>query len=117
MLFRSHAKAGKVRVLATSGGERNAFLPGVSTLREQGLSVALREWYAFFMPGRATTATIQRASAALQPVLASAEVVEFGRTFGLEAQGSTPQALGALLKADTAEWSGLAKQTGFTAES
>ncbi|TMH69042.1 MAG: twin-arginine translocation pathway signal protein, partial [Betaproteobacteria bacterium] len=35
----AHSKAGKVRVLAVSGAERNAFLPAVPTLREQGMSV------------------------------------------------------------------------------
>src|SRR5262245_8868374 len=87
----THSKAGKVRVLGTSGGERNAFLPDVPTLRQQGLSIALREWYAFFMPARASAAAIQRASDALRPVLAEREVTDFGRQFGLEAQASGPR--------------------------
>jgi tripartite-type tricarboxylate transporter receptor subunit TctC len=94
----THSKAGRVRVLGTSGSERNAFLPAAPTLREQGFSIALREWYAFFMP-------------------AKAEVLEFGRQFGLEIQSSSPRELAEVFRADTAEWSGLAKQTGFTAES
>jgi len=113
----AHSKAGKVRVLAVSGAERNAFLPSVPTMREQGMSFAVREWYAFFMPARAGAATAQRASAALMPVLADNEVVEFARQFGLEAQGCTPAELTALLKADATEWGGLVKQTGFTADS
>src|SRR2546423_9232893 len=38
----AHSKAGKVRVLAVSGAERNAFLPAVPTMREQGMSFAVR---------------------------------------------------------------------------
>ena len=113
----THSKAGKVRVLGTSGGERSAFLPDVPTLREQGVSMALREWYAIFMPGKASAETVQRAAAALRPVLADREVVEFARQFGLEVQGSAPRELADLLKKDSAEWGGLVKQTGFTAES
>jgi tripartite-type tricarboxylate transporter receptor subunit TctC len=113
----AHSKAGKVRVLGTSGGERSAFLPDVPTLQEQGVKVALREWYAFFMPGKASAQTVQRAADALRPVLADREVVEFARQFGLEVQGSAPRELGELLKKDSAEWGGLVKQTGFTAES
>jgi tripartite-type tricarboxylate transporter receptor subunit TctC len=113
----AHAKAGKVRVLGVSGAERSAFLPAVPTLREQGLAIAVREWYAFFLPARAGAETVQRAAAALQPVLAQPEVVEFGRQFGLEVQPSTPRELAELLKMDAAEWGGLVKQTGFTAES
>jgi len=50
-------------------------------------------------------------------VLAEREVTEFARQFGLEAQASGPRDLGELLKKDSAEWGGLVKQTGFTAES
>jgi len=113
----THSKAGKVRVLAVSGAERNAFLPTVPTMREQGMSFAVREWYAFFMPARASSAITQRASAAMRPVLADAEVIEFAKQFGLEAQGSTPQELAGLLKADATEWGGLVKETGFSADS
>ena len=113
----AHSKAGKVRVLGTSGAERSAFLPAVPTLREQGVAVAVREWYAFFLPARAGAETVQRAAAALQPVLAQGEVVEFARQFGLEAQSSTPRELAELVRIDATEWGGLVKQTGFTADS
>jgi tripartite-type tricarboxylate transporter receptor subunit TctC len=113
----AHSKSGKVRVLGTSGGERSSFLPDVPTLREQGVSMALREWYAFFMPARASADTVQRASAAIRAAIGEQEVVEFARQFGLEAQASAPRELGELLKRDSVEWGGLVKQTGFTADS
>lgn len=113
----THSQAGKVRVLGTSGKERSAFLPAVPTMGEQGFKIALREWYAFFMPARASAENVQRAATALQAVLAQADVVEFARQFGLEIQGSTPRQLAEVFKADTAEWGGLVKETGFTAES
>ncbi len=113
----AHSKAGKVRVLGTSGGERSVFLPEVPTMREQGLQIAVREWYAFFMPARASAETVQRAAGALRPVLSEGEVVDFGRQFGLEAKSSTPRELAELLKTDSTEWGGLVKQTGFTADS
>ena len=55
--------------------------------------------------------------AALEQAIRQPDVVEFGRQFGLEVQASTPRALADLLKADAAEWGGLVKQTGFTADS
>jgi hypothetical protein len=39
------------------------------------------------------------------------------RPFGLDARGSSPRDLAELLRKDSAEWGGLVKQTGFTAES
>ena len=86
-------------------------------MREQGIAFAVREWYAFFMPARAGAATAQRAAAALRPVLAQADVVEFASSSAWKRRPSTPQELAALLKTDASEWGGLVKQTGFTAES
>ena len=113
----THSRAGKVRVLGSSGKERDTFLPAVPTMGEQGIPVGLREWYAFFMPAKTSAEVVQRAAAALERAIKESDVVEFGKQFGLEVQSSTPRALADLLKADAAEWSGLAKQTGFTADS
>jgi tripartite-type tricarboxylate transporter receptor subunit TctC len=113
----AHSKAGKVRVLGVSGKERDAFLPAVPTMREQGFAIALREWYAFFMPAKASAEAVQRASSALQQAIAQPDVAEFGRQFGMEMQSSSPRQLADVLKADAAEWSGLARETGFTADS
>ena len=79
-----------MRVLGSSGKERDAFLPDVPTMREQGFNIALREWYAFFMPAKASADAVQRASAALQQAIAQPDVAEFGKQFGLEVQSSTP---------------------------
>jgi tripartite-type tricarboxylate transporter receptor subunit TctC len=113
----AHSKAGKVRVLGSSGKERDTFLPAVPTIAEQGIAMGLREWYAFFMPARTGADTVQRAAAALEQAIRQSDVVEFGKQFGLEVMASTPRALGDLLRADAAEWGGLVKQTGFTADS
>ena len=69
------------------------------------------------MPARAGAESVQRASAALQQAIAQPDVAEFGKQFGLDVQSSAPRQLADLLKSDAAEWSGLAKETGFTADS
>jgi tripartite-type tricarboxylate transporter receptor subunit TctC len=112
-----HVKTGKLRVLAVSGKGRSPFLPQTPSLREQGLPITVREWYGFFLPGKASADAVRRASAYLQPALAQADLVEFGKQFGLEVQSSSADALAELLKADADEWRRLIKQVGFTAES
>jgi tripartite-type tricarboxylate transporter receptor subunit TctC len=115
--FIPHVKAGKLRVLAISGSERSALLPSAPTLRELGYPITVREWYGFFLPGKASAETVRRAATHLQPVLSQPEVVESGKQFGLEIQSSSPQQLAELLKADAEEWRGLVNETGFTADS
>lgn len=112
-----HVKTGRLRVLAVSGKQRSPFLPEVATLRELGHPLTVREWYGFFLPGKAPADAVRRASAYLQPVLAQPDVLEFGKQFGLEVQSSPAPVLADLLKADAEEWRRLIKQVGFTAES
>ncbi|MEO5672824.1 MAG: tripartite tricarboxylate transporter substrate-binding protein [Ramlibacter sp.] len=112
-----HVKTGKLRVLAISGKGRSPFLPDSPTLRELGYPITVREWYSFFLPGKAKPEVIRRASAYLQPALAQPDLIEYGKQFGLEIQSSSAPALADLLKADAEEWRRLIKQVGFTAES
>jgi tripartite-type tricarboxylate transporter receptor subunit TctC len=112
-----YIKTGKLRVLAISGKARSPFLPETPSLRELGHPLTVREWYGFFLPGKAGPDVARRAAAYLQPVLAQADLVAYGRQFGLEVESSTAPALAELLHADTQEWRRLIKQTGFTAES
>ena len=112
-----HAKAGKLRVLAVSGNERSRFATDVPTLKESGHPITVREWYGFFMPGKAKPETLRRASTALVAALAHPDVATSANAFGLDIQSSSPAALADLLKADAEEWQRIIKQIGFTAES
>lgn len=112
-----HVKAGKLRVLTISGKTRSPFMAAAPTLRELGYPLTVREWYGFFLPGKAKPETVRRAAAYLQPALAQPDLIEAGKNFGLEIQSSSASALADLLKADAEEWRRLIKQVGFTAES
>lgn len=116
--FLPHIAEGKCRILATSGAQRNPFVGNVSTLTEQGMQdMAISEWFGLFMPAGASSAAVQRASAALRPALAAPEVVDGLAAMGLKAESSTPAELAARLKADYERWGPIVKSIGFTAES
>ncbi|HSV82742.1 MAG TPA: tripartite tricarboxylate transporter substrate-binding protein [Ramlibacter sp.] len=112
-----YAKAGRVRLLLTSGAKRSMFWPAVPTIREAGYPLAVSEWYGFFLPGKASPEVARKASAYLLGALAQPDVVDYGRQSALEVQSSTPDALTKLLLADADQWRRLIKQIGFTAES
>ncbi|MES2936112.1 MAG: Bug family tripartite tricarboxylate transporter substrate binding protein [Pseudomonadota bacterium] len=112
-----YLKTGKLRVLAISGINRSPFVPDVPTYRQQGLPVTVREWYGFFLPGKARPEAVRRAAAYLQPALAQQDLVGSMAQVGMEVQSSAPQALADLLRADADEWRRLIKQIGFTPES
>ena len=115
--YLQYVKTGKLRLLATTGPQRSPFTPEVATLKEQGYNIAQREWYGFFLPGKATPEARRRAAAYLQPVMTQPDVVATLAQVGMEAQSSTPDQLAELLKKDSEEWRGLIKKLGFTAES
>ena len=116
--FLPHLSGGKVRLLATSGATRNKFVPGTSTLVEQGFKdLVFGEWFAFYLPGKATPDVVQKANAAVRSALADKDVVSSLAAMGLEAKSSSPAELAALLKADTEKWGPIVKAIGFTAES
>lgn len=89
----------------------------MASLRELGYPLTVREWYGFFLPGKAKPETIRRAAAYLQPALADPGVFNMGQQFGLEIQSSSASALADLLQADAQEWGRLIKLSGFTADS
>jgi len=112
-----YIKTGKLRVLAISGAERNPFIPDAPTYKQQGYNIAVREWYGIFLPGKANAEVVKRASAAVQPALAQADVVSTMAGLGMDVQSSTPQKLAELLHNDVNDWARYTKQIGFTPES
>lgn len=112
-----HLKGGKLRLLAVSGPQRSPFAPDVATLKEQGINISLREWYGLFVPSKTPAAVTRRAATQLQAALAQPDMVASLAQFGMEVQSSTPEQLGAWLKADADEWRQLIRQIGFSAES
>ena len=87
------------------------------TASEQGYKdMTYSEWYGFYLPAKASSATVARLNAALHEALKAPEVVESLASFGLEPAPSTPAELAALLKRDTERWGPVVKAIGFTAD-
>ena len=110
-------RAGKVRILATSGERRSAVLPDVPTFKESGYpGIVASGWFAMYAPARAPAASIDAINRALNKALAHPEVLDrFGR-LALEAGGGSPADLRALEQASTARWAPVVKATGFRAD-
>lgn len=116
--FVPNAKAGKLRILATSGPKRTPFTPDVPTFNEQGYSyINFDEWYGFYAPAKTPAAVVGAASTAINRALREQSVVDSLAVFGLVAGGSTPEVLGRMTHEEYDRWMPIVKQIGFTAES
>ena len=112
-----HLPTGRIRILGTSGNTRSRFAPEVPTFAEQGLKDATHsEWFAFFLPAKATPEVVSRLNTAMKFALAQKDVIDGMAGFGLEAMSSSSAELADLVRRDTAKWAPIVKQVGFTAE-
>jgi tripartite-type tricarboxylate transporter receptor subunit TctC len=116
--FIPNHKAGKIRLLATSGRQRSPFTPDVPTFAEQGFGdFVVEEWFGFYAPPRTPSLLVNRANAAINAALKQKSVLDSLAVVGLIARGSTPQEMAASQKAEFDRWGPLVKRVGFTSDS
>jgi len=116
--FIAHHKAGKLRVIATSGNNRSPFLPDVATFAEQGMpELTVEEWFGFYAPARTPSSVVAAANAAINHALKDKALVDGLGTVGLIAQGSTPGEMAQSQKREFDRWGPLVKKIGFSADS
>ncbi len=106
--LRALLDAGKVDVIATTGRNRVAFLTGVPTVIESGLSnFDVSSWNGIAAPAGVPAPIIAKLSKAVNEALNSSKAQDTGRKLGMEMRGSTPEELESRLKGDIAKWSDL----------
>ena len=116
-LLRQHRAAGKLRVLATSGAQRSTYLPDVPTLVEQGYGdLIVREWFAFFMPGKVPAAMVEATSQTMRTAIARPELASAFAVAGMMPGSSTPAALAARIAQEQRYWEPVIRSNGVRAE-
>lgn len=116
--FLVNQRAGKLRILATSGAQRTPFTPDVPTFAESGFpELTTEEWFGFYMPAKTPASTVSAANAAINAALKDPAVVDSLATIGLVARGSTSAEMDKSQQDEFKRWEPLVKRIGFTAES
>src|SRR5690606_32893135 len=95
----------KILAVATTGTTRSAVLPDVPTVEQGGVKgYEVVSWNALFAPAGTPPAVIKTLNAALQKVLVDPAVKKKMLDLGIEAKASTPEEIGARLRADIEKW-------------
>ena len=116
--FLQYHRAGRLRLLATSGKERSPFSPEVATFAEQGFAeLTTEEWFGFYAPAKTPASVVASANAAINAALKEKSVIDSLAITGLIARGSTIEEMAASQKTESDRWGPLVKKIGFTAES
>jgi tripartite-type tricarboxylate transporter receptor subunit TctC len=111
-------KAGKIRIIATSGATRSPFAPEVATYAEQGFpELTTDEWFGIYAPARTPASVIASANAAINAALKDKAVAEALAVSALIPQGSTPAEMDRSQHEENMRWGPIVKKVGFTAES
>ena len=98
-------KAGKLKVVATSGGTRWSGMPDVPTADEAGVpGFDVRSWIGIAAPAGTPRPIIERLNAEVQKVLQLPEVRARLEALGGEARGSTPQEMKERVVFEVARW-------------
>ena len=115
--FIENHKAGKVRIVAVLGANRQAVLPDVPTFAELGLAgFEDVPYYGFFAPAGTPKAAIDRFSDALAKVLAMPEVRDPLTAMGLTVGFMSSAQLASREQAYAQTWARIIKQSGFQAQ-
>jgi len=114
----SQHRAGKLRVLATSGAERTPFTPDVPTLAEAGFEILTTdEWFGFYAPAATPAAIVAAASSGINAALKDKYVVDALAAVGVVTKASTPEQMAQSQRQEFLRWGPLVKRVGFTADS
>ncbi len=98
-------KAGKLRILAITGPKRSPELPDVVTLLESGYSdLVVTNLWGLFAPAGTPADIITRLNAAMVKTVERDDIRARLANDGVNAESSTPAALGDMIKRDSAIW-------------
>ena len=108
-----YVKAGRMKVLASTGRRRLASMPGVPTMIESGYAdFEAISWIGFLAPARTPRAIVERYNAELVRILKRPEIREKLVAIDFEVIGSTPEEFGAVIRSEIVRWGEVIRRTG-----
>ena len=107
-------RAGRIRILASSGATRSTVLPDVPTFKELGLKgVEAIGWFGFFAPAKTPKPIVDALNRGINKALQSPDVVEKLSKIGMDPVTGTPEDFAGIVASDYAKWGPIVKASGF----
>jgi len=112
-----HVRTGRLKALAVGSAKRTSALPNVPTVAESGVpGYEYTTWYGIFAPARTPTPIIARLNAEIVRMLAEPQMSQRFQSQGGDPASSTPAALTAYMREETARWTRVIKTAGIKIE-
>jgi tripartite-type tricarboxylate transporter receptor subunit TctC len=106
-------KAGRIRILATSGAQRLAALPEVPTFIEAGYRIRGEGWYGIYAPAKTSPEIVARFNAAIVSAMRTPEIKDRVMALRLVPTGTSGPELARIQKADSDLWGPVIRASGF----
>jgi tripartite-type tricarboxylate transporter receptor subunit TctC len=107
-------QAGTLIPIGAAADKRDALLPDVPTLAEQGYpNTEASNWYALLAPAKTPPAVIAKLNKAVNDALNDPEVHDKLVKAGATPVGGTPEALGAFMKSEYEKWGKVVAERGI----
>ena len=107
-----HIISGRVRVIGISTPKRSAAYPDIPAIAETVPGYDAVGWFAVFAPAGTSSAIVRQLSEAIAKFIVRPELGKQLSTMGVEAVGSTPEALKKVLAEDLKRWAQVVKDSG-----
>jgi len=112
-----HARAGKLRMLATAGSRRTKAAPELQTVSESGLKgYAVDAWFGVVAPGKTPSDIVAKLSGAISGAVKSADVRGRFEQLGYDPIGDTSAEFSATIKSDIEKFARVIKAAGIKVE-
>jgi tripartite-type tricarboxylate transporter receptor subunit TctC len=110
----THAKAGKLRLLAVTSNKRSPILPDVPTMAEAGVKNAeMLQWFAVMGPAKLPADITNRLNSEIAAILKQPDVQEKIASQGGEIMGGTPEQFARFVASDSAAYAKLVKEANI----
>ena len=107
-----HAKAGKLRAIATLGSERSAATPELPTIGEALKGFEVNNWIGLFAPAGTPPEIVRRWNGEVMRVMQSPDIQARLPVDGARFAPNTPEQFSAFVKSEIAKWAPVVKASG-----
>jgi tripartite-type tricarboxylate transporter receptor subunit TctC len=107
-----HAKAGKLRALATIGSVRSAAAPDLPTVAETLPGFDVNNWVGLLAPAGTPPEIVRKWNADVNKIMQGADIKQRLLTEGARYAPNTPEEFGAFIKSEIAKWAPVVKTSG-----
>jgi len=108
-----HIRAGKLRGLCITGGERFSLIPDLDPCQAAAPGLVAVNWWGVLLPAGTPKAVVDKLNTDTVKALQDPEVKKRFADLGVEAVSSTPEQFSAFIRAETEKYAKLIKEAGI----